>query len=54
MAQLPREVVGSPSLKVFQSRVDEALRRWSVGKVGTGWRLDRVTSPACSRCVGTR
>ena len=33
---LPREVVESPSLEVFQSRVDVALRTWSVGMVGMG------------------
>ena len=36
--RLHREVVQSPSLEVFQSRVDVALRTWSVGTVGTGWR----------------
>ena len=40
--RLPREVVESPSLEVFQSRVDVALRTWSVGMVGVGWLLDRV------------
>ena len=40
--RLPREVVESPSLEVFQSRVDVALRTWSVGMVGMGWRLDQV------------
>jgi len=40
--RLHREVVGSPSLEVFQSRVDVALRTWSVGTVGMGWRLDQV------------
>ena len=33
---LHREVVGSPSLEVFQSRVDVALRTWSVGMEGVG------------------
>ena len=37
-----REVVQSPSLEVFQSRVDVALRTWSVGMVGVGWWLDFV------------
>ena len=32
----------SPSLEVFQSRVDVALRTWSVGMVGMGWQLDQV------------
>ena len=41
--RLPREVVQSPSLEVFQSRVDVALRMWSVGMVGMGWRLGQVT-----------
>ena len=27
---------------MFQSRVDVALRTWSVGMVGMGWRLDQV------------
>ena len=40
--RLPREVVQSPSLEVFQSRVNVALRTWSVGTVGMGWRLDQV------------
>jgi len=40
--RLHREVVQSASLEVFQSRVDVALRTWSVGTVGMGWRLDRV------------
>ena len=40
--RLHREVVGSPSLEVFQSRVDVALRTWSVGTVGVGWQLDGV------------
>ena len=40
--RLHREVVESPSLEVFQSRVDVALRMWSVGTVGMGWWLDRV------------
>ena len=34
--RLHREVVQSPSLEVFQSRVDVALRTWSVGPVGMG------------------
>ena len=34
--RLHREVVQSPSLEVFQSRVDVALRTWSVGTVGMG------------------
>ena len=38
----------SPSLEVFQSRVDVALRTWSVGMVGVGWRLDRVISEVFS------
>ena len=40
--RLHREVVGSPSPEVFQSRVDVALRTWSVGTVGVGWQLDGV------------
>ena len=43
MAQLPREVEGSPSPEVLQIRVDVALRTWSVGTVGMGWRLDWMT-----------
>ena len=38
--RLHREVVQSPSLEVFQSRVDVALRTWSVGTVGMGCWLD--------------
>ena len=40
--RLHREVVQSPSLEVFQSRVDVALRTWSVGMVGVGWWLGQV------------
>ena len=32
----------SPSLEVLQSRVDVALRMWSVGMVGMGRQLDQV------------
>ena len=38
--RLHREVVESPSLEVFQSRVDVALRTWAVGTVGVGRWLD--------------
>jgi len=34
VAQLHREVMGSPSLEVFQNHGDVALRTWSVGMVG--------------------
>ena len=40
--RLPGEVMELPSLEVFQSRVDVALRMWSVGMVGMGWQLDQV------------
>ena len=40
--RLHREVMESPSLEVFQSRVDVALRTWSVGMVGMGWWLHQV------------
>jgi len=46
--RLHREVVQSPSLEVFQSRVDVALRTWSVGTVGVGWWLDQVISEVFS------
>ena len=36
MAQLPREVVQSPFLEVFQSRVDVALRDVVSGHGGDG------------------
>ena len=36
VAQLPREVVGSPSLEALQNHRDVALRTWSVGMVGVG------------------
>ena len=35
--RLPREVVGSPSLEVFQNRGDVALRDVVMGMVGMGW-----------------
>ena len=37
MAQLPREVGESLSLKVFRSHRDVALGSWSVGTVWVGW-----------------
>ena len=37
VAQLPREVVGSPSLEVFQNRGDVALRDAGSGNGGVGW-----------------
>ena len=46
--RLHREVVESPFLEVFQSRVDVALRTWSVGTVGMGWWLDQVISEVFS------
>ena len=51
--RLPREVVESPSLEVFQSRVDVALRTWSVGTVGMGWRLDWVILEVFSNLSGS-
>jgi len=46
-------VVQSPSLKVFQSRVDVALRTWSVGMVGMGWWLDWVILEVFFICNGS-
>ena len=40
MAQLPREVVESPSLKVFNSHRDMALRDVVSGHSGDGLGLD--------------
>ena len=37
--QWHREVVQSPSLEVFQSRVDVALRTWAVGSIGGSWMV---------------
>ena len=37
MAQLPREVVGSPSLEVFQNHGDVALGDMVSGHDGVGW-----------------
>ena len=37
MAQLPREVVESPSLEVIQDRGDVALRDVVSGHGGVGW-----------------
>ena len=48
-----QEVVGSPSLEVLQSRVDVALRTWSVGTVGMGWWLDQVILVVFSNLNGS-
>ena len=46
MAQLPREVVGSPSLKVFQNCGDVALKDTVCGDGGVGldWMIVEVFS----------
>ena len=46
MAQLPKEVVGSPSLEVFKERGDVALRDVVSGHGGAG--LDWMISEAFS------
>ena len=43
MAQLPREVVGSPSMEVFQNCRDVATRDVGSGHGWGGLRLDWVT-----------
>ena len=48
--RLHREVMESPSLEVFQSHVDVALRTWSVGMVGVGWQLDWVILEVLCQC----
>ena len=42
LAQLPKEVVGSPSLEVFQNHGDVALRDVVSGHGGGGLTLDKV------------
>ena len=37
VAQLPSEVVGSPSMEVFKNHGDVALRDVGSGQVGVGW-----------------
>jgi len=53
VAQAAQEVVESPSLEVFQSCVDVALRTWSVGMVGMGWWLDWVILEVFFICNGS-
>ena len=48
-----REAVESPSLEVFQSHVDVALRTWLEGMGGMGLRLDRVISEVFSSLNGS-
>ena len=51
MAQLPREVVGSPSLEVFQSHVDVALRAMGSGHGVMGCWLGWVVLEVFSNLV---
>ena len=52
MAQLPREVVESPSLEVFQNHGEVALR--AVGMVGMRSQLDLVILEAFSNLNDSR
>jgi len=51
VAQLPREVVGSPSLEAFKERGDVALRNVASGHGGVG--LDWVILEVLSNLSGS-
>jgi len=54
VAQLPREVVGSPSLEVFRSCGDAALRAVVSGHGGVGWIILEGFSDSHDSVILTR